>query len=461
MTSSPVALGSDHGGFPLKEAIKRHLTAKGLTVLDVGTHSTDACDYPVFARAAAEAVASGRAGRGIVVDGAGIGSCMTANKVPGVRAGMAFDEKTAKNAREHNDANLLTLGAGYLAEDLAIRIVDIFLTTDCTVDRHKRRVAMIDALDGAPARSGSSMSSSDYQGLVEAITRVLSSNPTLITSVVGATSAGSACADCTNCGNCASKKPETVRQVLGKAGGRVTAALGAKNVPTDVAKLIDHTLLKPEAKYADIDRLCDEAREFGFASVCVNPLYVERCAKRLKGSGVKTCCVIGFPLGATPKEIKALEARRAVRDGAKELDMVIAIGALKSGDHRYVYEDIRLVAEAARDGSALLKVIIETGLLTDEEKVAACVLAKKARADFVKTSTGFGHGGATVHDVELMARAVDHQLQVKASGGVKGAEDARKMVAAGASRIGASVGVKIVRESKGLATEGASASSGY
>jgi deoxyribose-phosphate aldolase len=176
---------------------------------------------------------------------------------------------------------------------------------------------------------------------------------------------------------------------------------------------------------------------------------------------VKTCCVIGFPLGATPKEIKALEARRAVRDGAKELDMVIAIGALKSGDHRYVYEDIRLVAEAARDGSALLKVIIETGLLTDEEKVAACVLAKKARADFVKTSTGFGHGGATVHDVELMARAVDHQLQVKASGGVKGAEDARKMVAAGASRIGASVGVKIVRESKGLATEGASASSGY
>ena len=461
MTSSPVALGSDHGGFPLKEAIKRHLTAKGLTVLDVGTHSTDACDYPVFARAAAEAVAAGKASRGIVVDGAGIGSCMTANKVRGVRAGMAFDEKTAKNAREHNDANLLTLGAGYLAEDLAIRIVDVFLTTDCTVDRHKRRVAMIDALDGAPARSGSSMSSNDYQGLVEAITRVLSSNPTLITSVVGATSAGSACADCTNCGNCASKKPETVRQVLGNAGGRVTAALGAKNVPTDVAKLIDHTLLKPEAKYADIDRLCDEAREFGFASVCVNPLYVERCAKRLKGSGVKTCCVIGFPLGATPKEIKALEARRAVRDGAKELDMVIAIGALKSGDHRYVYEDIRLVAEAARDGSALLKVIIETGLLTDEEKVAACVLAKKARADFVKTSTGFGHGGATVHDVELMARAVDHQLQVKASGGVKGAEDARKMVAAGASRIGASVGVKIVRESKGLSTEGASASSGY
>ncbi|HNS96701.1 MAG TPA: deoxyribose-phosphate aldolase [Polyangiaceae bacterium] len=462
MTSTSVALGSDHGGYTLKQAIKRHLTSKGLSVLDVGTHSTDACDYPVFARAAAEAVASGRASVGIVIDGAGIGSCMTANKVPGVRAGMAFDEKTARNAREHNDANLLTLGAGYLAEDLAIRIVDVFLSTECTVDRHKRRVAMIDALDGKPARSGSSMSSNDYQGLVDAITRVLTANPTMISSVLGASGAtGYACADCSNCGNCASKKPETVRQVLGGVGGRISSSLGAKNVPTDMAKLIDHTLLKPEATYADIDRLCDEAREYGFASVCVNSMHVERCAKRLKGSGVKTCCVIGFPLGATPKEIKALEARRAIRDGAKELDMVIAIGALKSGDHRYVYEDIRLVAEAARDGSALLKVIIETGLLTDEQKVAACVLAKKARADFVKTSTGFGHGGATVHDVELMARAVDHQLQVKASGGVKGVDDAKKMVAAGASRIGASVGVKIVREAKGLSTEGASAQGGY
>ena len=229
-------------------------------------------------------------------------------------------------------------------------------------------------------------------------------------------------------------------------------------MPSDIAKLIDHTLLKPQATYQEIDQLCDEARQYGFASVCVNPLYVERCAKRLKGSGVTTCCVIGFPLGATPKEIKALEARQAIRDGAKELDMVIAIGALKSGDYRYVYEDIRLVADAARDGSALLKVIIETGLLTDEEKVAACVLAKKAKADFVKTSTGFGHGGATEHDVALMAQAVDHQLQVKASGGVRSIEDAQKMVAAGATRIGASVGVKIVQEAKGMkVTEGSKA----
>ncbi len=465
MTSGPVAVGSDHGGFALKEAIKRHLTQQGVSVVDVGTDSKEACDYPVFARAAAEAVASGQARRGIVVDGAGIGSCMTANKVPGVRAGMAFDEKTARNAREHNDANLLTLGAGYLAEDLALRIVDVFLTTDCTVDRHQRRVAMIDALDGGATRSGTSMPSSDYQGLVQTITKVLTSNPTLITSVVGgaSTASGTACVTCTDCGDCASRQPESVRNVLsGLRGARVSGSLGAKNVPSDVAKLIDHTLLKPQSTYADIDRLCDEAREHGFASVCVNPLFVQRCAKRLKGSGVLTCCVIGFPLGATPKENKALEARRAIRDGAKEIDMVIAIGALKSGDHRYVYEDIRMVAEAARDGSALLKVIIETGLLTDEEKVAACVLAKKARAGFVKTSTGFGQGGATVHDVALMAQAVDHKLQVKASGGVKGADDARKMVEAGATRIGASVGVKIVQEAQGLSTEGtSSASSGY
>lgn len=462
MASGRVALGSDHGGFPLKETIKRHLEKKGVGVLDVGTHSKEACDYPVFARAAAEAVASGKAVRGIVVDGAGIGSCMAANKIPGVRAGMAFDEKTARNAREHNDANVLTLGAGYLSEELALRIVDIFLTTDCTVDRHKRRVAMIDALDGGSPRSSASMPSSDYQGLVETITRVLTTHPTLITSVVGQKPiTGSACTNCTDCGECASKRPQSVRSVIsGVNGARVSGALGVKNVPSDVAKLIDHTLLKPQATYADIDRLCDEAREYGFASVCVNPLYVQRCAKRLKGSGVKTCCVIGFPLGATPKEVKALEARRAIRDGAKELDMVIAIGALKSGDHRYVYEDIRMVAEAARDGSALLKVIIETGLLNDEEKVAACVLSKKARADFVKTSTGFGNGGATVHDVALMAQAVDHKLEVKASGGVKGAEDARKMVEAGATRIGASVGVKIVKEAKGLSTEGTAASGG-
>ena len=248
--------------------------------------------------------------------------------------------------------------------------------------------------------------------------------------------------------------------IAGAHGARISASLGIQNVPADVAKLIDHTLLKAEATYAEIDKLCDEAAKFGFASVCVNPLYVKRCAERLKGATAKVCTVIGFPLGATPREIKALEARRAIRDGASEIDMVIAVGALKSGDHRYVYDDILIVAEAARDGGALLKVIIETCFLTDEEKVAACVLAKRARADFVKTSTGFGKGGATAHDIALMAKAVEYKLGVKASGGVKNAADARQLIAAGATRIGASVGVKIAQESKGMAPTSAASSSG-
>jgi deoxyribose-phosphate aldolase len=161
--------------------------------------------------------------------------------------------------------------------------------------------------------------------------------------------------------------------------------------------------------------------------------------------------VVGFPLGAIPKEMKALEARRAVREGASEIDMVIAIGALKSGDLRYVEDDIRAVAETAHDGGAILKVILETALLTDDEKVAGCVAARKARAEFVKTSTGFSTGGATAHDVELMARAVDRKLGVKASGGIRSAEDAERLIAAGATRIGASVGVKIVKEARGIA----------
>jgi deoxyribose-phosphate aldolase len=186
---------------------------------------------------------------------------------------------------------------------------------------------------------------------------------------------------------------------------------------------------------------------------------VKRAAQKLRGAVPVVCTVVGFPLGCTPSEIKALEARKAIRDGAKEVDMVIAIGALKSGDHKYVYDDIRTVAEAAHDGRAILKVIIETALLTDEEKVAACVAAKRARADFVKTSTGFAKGGATAHDVSLMAKAVDHQLGVKASGGVGSAADARKMIEAGATRIGASVGVKIVQEAKGQVPAGSSSKS--
>jgi len=463
--SGRVVLGSDHGGFALKEAIKRHLKSRGVDFLDVGTSSTEAVDYPVFARAAAEEVASGRARRGIVVDGAGIGSAMVANKVPGVRAGMAFDLATAKNAREHNDANVLTLGAGYLAEDLALQIVDVFLSTDCTAERHRRRVAMIDAFDASrgnqrdgphrpeSSRSSPPMNSPPFDSLVERITQILAANPSLL---VPPTCAGCAAAGATECpagGHCVTRCPETVRSMIACVGPgcRVSAAPGVGEVPRDLAKFIDHTLLRADATYADIDKLCDEASQFGFASVCVNPVFVKRCAARLAGSSSVVCTVVGFPLGAIPREMKAMEARRAVREGASEIDMVIAIGALKSGDLRAVEEDIRAVAEAAHDGGAILKVILETSLLTDEEKVAACVAARKARAEFVKTSTGFSTGGATAADVELMAQAVEGKLGVKASGGIRSAEDAQKLIAAGATRIGASVGVKIVKEARGLA----------
>lgn len=462
-----IALASDHGGFPLKEAVKRHLGARGVAVLDVGTHSAEACDYPVFARAAAEAVGRGEAWRAVIIDGAGIGSGMVANKVAGVRSAMVFDLATAKNAREHNDANVITLGAGYLAEDLALKIVDVFLSTDCTLDRHKRRVAMIDALDDGrivPARKPSMAAApSDYESLVQSIMQVLQTNPALLAPLFGAHGGAPVhCVGghCVGCGHCVSKRADTVRSFIGGSRDvRLAASLGVESVPEDLARLIDHTLLKPEATYADIDKLCEEAIKYNFASVCVNPVHVKRCAQKLRGATPVVCTVVGFPLGSTPPDIKALEARKAIRDGAREVDMVIAIGALKSGDHKYVYDDIRTVAEAAHDGRAILKVIIETALLTDEEKVAACVAAKRARADFVKTSTGFAKGGATAHDVALMAKAVDHQLGVKASGGVGSAADARKMIEAGATRIGASVGVKIVQEAKGQAPAGSSSKS--
>ncbi len=448
--SRRVALASDHGGFKLKESIKAHLKGKGVDVLDVGTHSTAAVDYPVFAKNAAQAVASGQAWRAVIVDGAGIGSCMVANKIKGVRAGMAFDVATANNAREHNDANVLTLGAGYIDAHVARAIVDTFLSTECTVDRHRRRVAMIDALDGQPRSVSHMASSPSNAGLVDQIAKVLAANPALL-SGIAAGAPGNVCTTCNSCDNmCAKSAPDAVRALASKgAGARVSSRLGIRNVPRDVAKLIDHTLLKADSTYEQIDVLCAEAREFGFASVCVNPVHVKRCAKNLRGSASKVCTVIGFPLGATNREIKAMEARRALRDGARELDMVINIGALKSGDNQTVYEDIRLVREVAHEGGAILKVIIETALLTDEEKVQACLLSARARADFVKTSTGFSTSGANAKDVALMASAVDHKLGVKASGGVRGIADANKMVAAGATRIGASVGIKIVQESRG------------
>ena len=241
-----------------------------------------------------------------------------------------------------------------------------------------------------------------------------------------------------------------VQRIVDAGAERIGIVLGETATAHDWASLIDHTLLKPEASEADIRKLCEEAVQFGFASVCVNPGWVKKAAGFLKGSGVPVCTVIGFPLGATLSDVKAYEARRSIFDGASEVDMVINIGALKSGDICAVEDDIRAVVDAAHENGVLCKVIIETALLTDEEKVRACIASKNAGADFVKTSTGFSKGGATVEDIALMRRTVGGALGVKASGGVKGIDDARAMFAAGATRIGASVGVKIAQEASGI-----------
>lgn len=274
----------------------------------------------------------------------------------------------------------------------------------------------------------------DRDALVEAITRE-----------VFAAIAGEAWDDCLACvGDCVVHSSQKVRSVLAAGATRVTFNGAAADVPTDLAGFIDHTLLKPDATATEIDRMCAEAREYGFASVCVNPTWTKRVAEHLAGSAVVTCTVVGFPLGATTPEIKAMEARRALRDGAKEIDMVLNVGALKSGDHDLVRKDIAGVSEACREVGAICKVILETALLTDEEKVIASRLAVEAKADFVKTSTGFGPGGATVFDVALMREAVGPGIGVKASGGIRSASDVKQMIAAGATRIGASAGVQIV-----------------
>lgn len=213
----------------------------------------------------------------------------------------------------------------------------------------------------------------------------------------------------------------------------------------NILKMIDHTLLKPDATLKMIETLCNEAMENEFAAVCVNPFYVKVCKEMLKDTNVKVATVVGFPLGANTKEVKAYETVDAIRNGADEIDMVINIGALKHKDYKTVKEDILAVVEAAKD-KAIVKVIIETCLLTDEEKVKACELSMEAGADFVKTSTGFSTGGATIEDVKLMKSVVGDKLEVKASGGVRDLESAKQMIEAGATRLGTSSGVKIAKE---------------
>jgi deoxyribose-phosphate aldolase len=252
--------------------------------------------------------------------------------------------------------------------------------------------------------------------------------------------------------------PDRLRGVLDAGATRIGlhatgAGAGA------VAGMIDHTLLKPDATRSDIEKLCREAAEFHFATVCVNPTWVAYAAARLRGTGVGVCSVVGFPLGATTADVKHYETRRAIFDGATEIDMVINIGALKSGDLETVGRDIQAVTTPCREANVVSKVIIEAALLTDEEKVSACTLSKAAGADFVKTSTGFASGGATAADVALMRRVVGAEMGVKAAGGVRDYEGLKAMVAAGATRVGASAGVRIVQESEGKRP--AAAASGY
>lgn len=515
-----IAIGADHGGFELKEHLKRWLGTRGHELVDCGAFDTQPVDYPVIAAFVAGKVAGGTCVRGIVIDGAGIGSAMAANKIPGVRAALCYDVSSAKNSREHNDANVLTLGARLIGVGLAEQIADVFIGTECTEERHQKRVAMITALEGPASHSRAAEPSPhggaaacgpcaekvskalagatirvDSPGLVErekafrqsasqwlssAGTRPapvsassspraatptpipMSAEPKLehlsaddlarvadrIASMLGSTTTrgnmvcfGDICMDAA-----------VAKQWIGFGVGRLSSSPGTWGGAaslSEIARYIDHTLLKPEATDAQVKELCAEAHKHSFMSVCVNPYWVKRCSELLRGSSVKVCTVIGFPLGANNADIKALEARRAIRDGASEIDMVINVGALKSGDDATVFRDIRAVVDAAEDGRALCKVILETALLTDDEKVRACVLSKKARADFVKTSTGFAAGGATAEDVALMHRAVGGTLGVKASGGVKSLADFEEMVRAGATRIGASAGIRILKEAGG------------
>ena len=291
------------------------------------------------------------------------------------------------------------------------------------------------------------------QPLIEAIVRAV------LAQLKAGDAGGDPCACHQAPGGCC---PDRLDRFVGQGADRFGLTAAADLYPREIARKIDHTLLKPDATRDQIEKLCAEAREHGFATVCVNPAWVRLCADLLRGSATRVCTVVGFPLGATTPDVKAFETGRVVADGACEVDMVLNVGALKSGDYRLVEHDIAAVVQAAGAAGTdvVTKVILETSLLTDDEKVRACVLAKVAGADFVKTSTGFGPGGATVDDVALMRRVVGPDMGVKAAGGVRDLKSAQAMIEAGADRIGASVGVKIVQESRG-ATPAAAPATGY
>jgi deoxyribose-phosphate aldolase len=252
---------------------------------------------------------------------------------------------------------------------------------------------------------------------------------------------------------CAERCARKTRKVVDAGASRISAGADVGPIDADIARVIDHTLLKPDASRENIRKLCEEAARFGFASVVVNPWYVSLAAELLRGTPVKVCTVVGFPLGATLPRVKIVETEEVLKLGAQEIDMVINIGALKSGEDDVVEQDIRGVVEASHRGGAICKVILETAVLTTEEKIRACLAAKNACADFVKTSTGFGPSGATAEDVSLMRAVVGGEIGVKAAGGVRNLEDLKKMVAAGATRIGASASVKILEQARGIAAD--------
>jgi deoxyribose-phosphate aldolase len=433
-----IAIGADHGGFDLKSDLAAHLREAGHQVEDLGTSSHEAVDYPEFARAVAETVSRGNADLGIMIDGAGIGSCMAANKVPNVRAALAYDLSSARNSREHNDANVLTLGAGLIGAGLAKQIVDVWLATECTEPRHLNRVAMFadeQPVTDAGDLAGMNLSDQDIERVVTRLHQIL--GPMAVAEPSGP---------------CVGDSPEAAREFVRLGATGLTSVAPAErpgSIPGDLARFIDHTLLKPDSTEEQIRKLCAEALEYNFRSVCVNPTWVSLAAELLRGSDVLTCTVVGFPLGANEPAIKAMEARRAIRNGAREIDMVINVGALKSGNDELVLRDIRAVVEDVVDGNAVCKVILETALLTDAEKRRASELARTARAHFVKTSTGFSSGGATVSDVALMADVVRGAgMEVKASGGISSFSDAKAMIEAGATRLGASASIGIVQEAK-------------
>ena len=284
----------------------------------------------------------------------------------------------------------------------------------------------------------------DNQALIDRVTKEVVSALSAAGGGTGTTGCSALGIACSLCGQCVVKRRDVVDGFIASGASRISAAPGIGAVEKTIAGMIDHTLLKPEAREEEVRVLCQEAATYGFASVCVNPTWVELCARLLRRSGVKVCTVIGFPLGATTSETKAYETRNAVANGAGEADMVINIGALKSKDYSRVEKDIRAVVRAAGP-QVLTKVILETALLNDEEKVKACELSRDAGADFVKTSTGFSKGGATAADIALMRRTVGAEMGVKASGGVRTFEDAQAMISAGATRIGASASLKIIR----------------